>query len=163
MTLVGGLNLSHLGFLRREFSNPTPMLKSLISRWKRGVYRVSQRVENTPIQDVRGACVRRIGKPQTFLTPSEVDRLVDDYLAGLSVGYLAQKYGVHRATVSKHLTRNNVVRRQHGLTIEDAAEAVKLHGGGISIRAIARTLGADRKQVRISLVTAGAIIANARP
>ena len=152
-----------LGFLRREFSNPTPMLKSLIPRWKRGIYRVSQRVENTPIQDVRGACVRRIGKPQTFLTPSEVDRLVDDYLAGLSVGYLAQKYGVHRATVSKHLTRNNVVRRQHGLTIEDAAEAVKLHGGGISIRAIARTLGADRKQVRISLVTAGAIIANARP
>ncbi len=139
------------------------MLKSLISRWKRGVYRVSQRVENTPIQDVRGACIMRIGKPQTFLTPSEVDRLVDDYLTGLSVGYLAQKYGVHRATVSKHLTRNNVVRRQHGLTIEDAAEAVKLHGGGISIRAIARTLGADRKQVRISLVTAGAIIANARP
>ncbi len=161
--LVEGLNLTTMGFLRREFSNPTPMLKSLISRWKRGVYRVSQRVENTPIQDVRGACVRRIGKPQTFLTPSEVDRLVDDYLAGLSVGYLAQKYGVHRATVSKHLTRNNVVRRQHGLTIEDAAEAVKLHGGGISIRAIARTLGADRKQVRISLVTAGAIIANAQP
>ena len=120
-----------LGFLRREFSNPTPMLKSLISRWKRGAYRVSQRANYTPIQDVRGACVRRIEKPQTFLTPSEVDRLVDDYLAGLSVGYLAQKYGVHRATVSKHLTRNNVVRRQHGLTIEDAAEAVKLHGGGI--------------------------------
>ncbi|BDZ38380.1 hypothetical protein GCM10025863_09940 [Microbacterium suwonense] len=50
--------------------------------------------------------------------------MVDDYLAGLSVGYLAQKYGVHRATVSKHLTRNKVVRRQQGLTIEEAAEAV---------------------------------------
>ena len=92
---------------------------------------MSLRADNTPIRDARGPCVRRIGKPQTFLTPSEVDRLVDDYLAGLSVGYLAQKYDVHRATVSKHLTRNNVVRRQHGLTIEDAAEAVKLHGGGI--------------------------------
>ena len=72
---------------------------------------MSQRVDSSPIQDVRGPCVRRIGKPQTFLTPSEVDRLVDDYLAGLSVGYLAQKYGVHRATVSSHLSRRGVVRR----------------------------------------------------
>ncbi|MGO2655912.1 MAG: hypothetical protein ACTH93_08820 [Pseudoclavibacter sp.] len=124
------------------------------------VYRVSQRVDNTSIQDVRGPVVRRIGKPQTFLTPAEVDRLVDDYLTGFSVGYLAQKYGVHRATVSKHLTRSNVVRRQHGLTIDEAAEAVKLHGGGISMRAIARTLGVDRKQVRISLIAAGSIVTN---
>ena len=80
--------------------------------------------------------MRRIGKPQTFLTPSEVDRLLDDYLAGLSVGYLAQKYGVHRATVSKHLTRHDVVRRQSGLTIDEAAEVVKLHGSGVSMRAM---------------------------
>lgn len=101
--------------------------------------------------------MRRIGKPQTFLTPAAIDRLVDDYLAGLSVGYLAQKYGVHRATVSKHLTRNNVARRQHGLTADEAAEAERLHSGGISMRAIARSLGADRKQVRASLASARAL------
>ena len=129
----------------------------MISRWKRGVYRVSQRVDSTPIEDVRGPVVRTIGNPQTFLTPSEVDRLVDDYLDGFSVGLLAQKYGVHRATVSKHLTRHDVVRRQHGLTTDEAAEAVKLHGGGVSMRAIARSLGVDRKQVRVSLVEAGAL------
>lgn len=145
-----------LGSLRRQFSNPTLKLKTLISRWKRGAYRVSQRVGSIPIQDVRGPVVRRIGNPQTFLAPSEVDRLVDDYLAGLSVGYLAQKYDVHRATVSKHLTRNNVVRRQHGLSTDEAAEAVKLHDCGVSMRAIARTLGVDRKQLRRSLVAAGA-------
>ncbi|MFC5338539.1 hypothetical protein [Leucobacter denitrificans] len=47
---------------------------------------------------------------------------------------------MHRATVSKHLTRSNVVRRQHGPTIEEAAEIVKLHGGGISMRAISRKM-----------------------
>lgn len=142
-TLVEGVNLSHLGSLRRQFSNPSPKLESLISRWKRGVYRVSQRVDSTSIQDLRGPCVRRIGKPQTFLTPAEVDRLIDDYVAGLSVGYLAQKYGVHRATVSKHLTRNGVARRLPGLCEADAAEAVKLHREGASMRWIARTLGAE--------------------
>ena len=146
-----------MGSRRREFSNPTPRLTSLISRWKRGVYRVSERVDGAPIHDVREPVVRRIGKPQTFLTPAEVDRLVDDYLTGFSVGYLAQKYGVHRATVSKHLTRNNVVRRQHGLTTEEAAEALKLYGGGISMRAIARTLGVGRKQVRVTLMAAGSL------
>ena len=86
-----------------------------------------------------------------------MDRLVNDYLAGFSVGYLARKYGVHRATVSKHLTRQEVVRRHHSLTVDEAAEAVKLHVGGVSMRAIARTLAVDRKQVRSTLVAAGAV------
>lgn len=107
--------------------------------------------------------MRRIGNPQTFLTPSEVDRLVDDYLAGLSVGYLAQKYGVHRATVSKHLTRRDVVRRLSGLDVEDAAAAVELHRSGVSIRAIAQTMGVGRKSVRVALFEAGLIVGDMRP
>ncbi|MGB3413807.1 MAG: hypothetical protein WBA28_03735 [Microbacteriaceae bacterium] len=118
---------------------------------------MSRRCDVDPIRDVRGSVIRRIANPQTFLTTIQVDRLVDDYLAGLSVGQLAQQYGVHRSTVSAHLTRRGVVRRLSGLDDHDAAEAVKLHGGGISMRAIARTLGVDRKQVRISLVAAGAL------
>ena len=141
-------------FLRESLCEPALHVVDSSSVVSEPDYRdqVSQRVHSAPIQDVRGPCVRRIGKPQTFLTPAEVYRLVDDYLAGLSVGFLAQKYGVHRATVSKHLTRNNVVRRQHGLTTEEVAEALKLYGGGISMRAIARTLGVGRKQVRVTLM-----------
>ena len=78
--------------------------------------------------------MRTIGNPQTFLTHSGVDRLVDDCLAGFSVGLLTQKYGVHRATVSKRLNRHDVVRRQSGLTADEAAEAVKLHGVAAQLR-----------------------------
>lgn len=113
----------------------------------------------TTIQDSRGPVIGRIEHPQTFLTPFQVDRLVDDYNAGLSVRYLARHYGVHRATVSKHLTRRGVERRQPGLDADAAALATRLHREGASMRAIARELGVDRKLVRDSLFAAGALSA----
>lgn len=137
-----------LGSMRSTFANLAPRLNTLVTRWKRGVYRVSQRAESSPIQDSRGAVVRRIENLQTFLTASEVDRLVGDYLTGATVAQLAERYGVHRATVSAHLTRRGVVRRQPGVGVEEAAEAVRLNLGGVSMRAIAQSMGVDRKAVR---------------
>lgn len=109
------------------------------------------------IRDVRGPVVGRIEHPQTFLTPAQVDRLIDDYEAGLSVRYLAQRYEVHRATVSKHLTRRGVERHRPGLDADDAALATRLHREGASMRAIARELGVGREPVRDSLVAAGVL------
>ena len=86
-----------------------------------------------------------------------MDRLVDDYLAGFSVGLLAQKYGVHRATVSKHLTRRGIDRHQPGLNADDAALAARLHREGASMRGIVHALGCNRKHVRAALVEAGLI------
>lgn len=116
---------------------------------------MSQRAETSPIQDSRGAVVGRIENLQTFLTASEIDRLVGDYLTGATVTHLAEQYGVHRATVSAHLTRRGITRRQPGLGVEEAAEAVKLHLGGVSMRAIAQSMGVDRKAIRVALVRAG--------
>ena len=144
-----------MGSLRSTFSNLTPRLNTLVTRWKRGVYRMAQRPETAPMVDSRGTVVRRIEHLQTFLTAAEVDRLVDDYLDGTTVNELADRYGVHRATVSAHLTRRGVQRRRPGLGVEEAAEAAKLHLGGISMRAIARTMGVDRKAIRAVLVQAG--------
>ncbi|MFT3862339.1 hypothetical protein [Micropruina sp.] len=98
--------------------------------------------------------MRRIENLQTFLTASEVDRLVDDYRSGASVNELAERYGVHRATVSAHLTRRRVARRRPGLGVEEAAEAVKLRLGGVAMRAIARSMSVDREAVRTALVEA---------
>lgn len=149
----------YLGSRRNTFSNLTPKLKTLVSRWKRGVYRADQRGDITPIRDDRGPVVREIAIPQTFLKDAEVDRLVDDYLAGSTVRELAQKYEIHRGTVSRHLTNRGVARRLPGLDVEDAAEAVKLCRGGSSMRSISRTLGVDRKVVRASLLSAGVLTA----
>ncbi len=148
-----------LGSLRGLFTNLTPSQNSLVKRWKRGVYRSSQRGGESPIRDVRGPVVGTIATPQTFLSAAQIDGLVDDYLTGATVAELAAKYTVHRATVSKHLTRQGVVRRRSGLGTADAAEAVTLHSDGVSMRAIARTLGVNRKQVRAALVVAGSLAA----
>lgn len=123
------------------------------------MYRAHQRGDITPIRDDRGPVVREIAIPQTFLKEAEVDRLVDDYLAGSTVRELAQKYEIHRGTVSRHLTNRGVVRRASGLETEDAAEAVKLCRQGHSIRSISRELGANRRSVRLSLVGAGILTA----
>ncbi len=87
----------------------------------------------------------------------EVDALVGDYLTGMGVKALAERYGVHRATVFSHLRRRNVPSRRPGLGIEERAEAVRLGRAGVSTRAIGRRMGVDRKVVRAALVEAGLI------
>jgi DNA invertase Pin-like site-specific DNA recombinase len=127
--------------------NLAPRLKSLVRRQKRGLYGTSQRADMPRIRDDRGQVVRRVGTPQTFLTPSEVTRLVEDYHRGASVAHLAEVYEIHRSTVWSHLNRHGVIRRAPGLGAEEAAEAVRLHEQGLSLRATAKTLGVGRRLV----------------
>ena len=101
--------------------------------------------------------MRTVETAQTFLTAAEVDALVGDYLAGMSVKALAERYGIHRATVFAHLRRREVPRRRPGLSDHEQAEAVRLSRDGMSMRAIGRQMGVDRKAVRVALVDAGAI------
>ena len=61
--------------------------------------------------------------------------------------------------VFAHLRRRNAPRRQLSLDVDEGAEAVRLFRGGISMRAIARSMGVDRKAIRRALVEAFAISA----
>ncbi|RRD51558.1 hypothetical protein EII35_01280 [Arachnia propionica] len=65
---------------------------------------------------------------------------------------------MHRATVCTHLRRRNVPTRLPGLGLDEKAEAVRLARAGVSMRAIGRRLGVDRKAVRAALVEAGLIV-----
>ena len=147
-----------MGSLRSTFSNFPRRTKTLVDRWNRGTYGGQKRASKPPVETHRGPVVRKIGSAQTFLNPAEVDHLVADYEAGVSVRGLAKKYGIHRGTVSAHLRRRNTPRRRPGLGVDERAEAVRLFRAGVSMRAIARRLGVGRAPVRAALVEAGVIV-----
>ena len=143
------------GCLSSTFGNSAPKTKTLVNRLLRGVYKVSARPQSSAPRDDRGPVVRTIETAQTSLTAAEVDQLIGDYLAGVSVKSLAERYGIHRATVFSHLRRRNVPSRRPGLCLDEKAEAVRLARAGVSMRAISRRMGVDRKAVRVALVEAG--------
>ena len=102
-----------------------PTTKSLVNRLNRGVYEVSRRPQGTA-RDDRGLVVRTVETARPLLTASEVDALVGDDLAGMSVKAVAEGYGIRRATVFSHPGRRNVPSRRPGLGIDEKAEAVRL-------------------------------------
>jgi DNA-binding MarR family transcriptional regulator len=50
---------------------------------------------------------RGVRQQQTRLTPSQVARLVEERAAGATIGELAERFAVHRTTVTAHLRRRN--------------------------------------------------------
>jgi len=102
-----------------------------------------------------GVVIREIETVQTFLTDSEIDRLIADYNSGMSMRELSQKYGVHRGTVARHLRRHNVAIRSLGLDEAEQADAVRMFRGGVSVRAISTRMGVGRRAIRTDLVKAG--------
>ena len=131
----------------------------MVSRLNCGVYGVSRRPGGGAVRDDRGLVVGAVETAQTFLTAVEVDALVGDYLAGMSVKSLAEAYGIHRATVVSHLRRRNVPSRRPGLGLDEKAEVVRLARAGVSMRAIGR-MGLDHKAVHIAALVRGGLIMN---
>jgi hypothetical protein len=81
------------------------------------------------------------------LRPAEIDALVADYGAGAGVGHLATKYGIHRATVGKHLDERSIARRTSGLAPADIPKAAQLYREGWSLARIAERYGTTDKTV----------------
>ena len=108
--------------------------------------------------DVRGVVIPKVEGTRTYLTKAGIDSLVADYQAGAGVGELARRYGIHRSTVTAHLRRRNLPQRQTGLNTDQQAEAVRLYRDGLSLRAISRRMGVDRKAVRASLASVNLLI-----
>jgi transposase len=84
--------------------------------------------------------------------------LVDGYRSGKTMKELASDFGIHRNTVSAHLTEHGVPVRRGGLDQAQAAEAVRLYDEGWSSGRLGERFGVSADTVLTVLRRAGASI-----
>jgi hypothetical protein len=94
---------------------------------------------------------------QTRLTVDAIDQLVADYRDGATVPQLADRFQVHRTTVSAHLQRHGVPRRanRRKLTDKQIAEAAKLYVAGWSTAKVGKQFNVSAETALQTLRKAG--------
>lgn len=87
------------------------------------------------------------------------------YQGGAQVKDLAERFGVHRVTITTLLRRQGVTLRKPGLTTDQIAAACRLYRSGWSVSRLGAKLGVDGTTVWRALITAGVIMRspNERP
>lgn len=89
------------------------------------------------------------------LSKGEVADLVQRYRDGASTYALAERFGVHRVTVSAHLHRRGVKTRGTSMTPEQVDQAVRLHQDRWSTARIGRHLDFNGDTVWLALRAQG--------
>ena len=92
----------------------------------------------------------RLSNPvQRRLQASDIDRLVAAYKAEATIAELADRFGVHRSTVSDHLNTGNVLRHARLKHWDEQAlsAAAALYRGGASLATVAARFSLDPSTV----------------
>ncbi len=100
-------------------------------------------------------------KHQRRLLLSEIEELIAARVAGAEINDLATRFGIHRATVIKHLNQSNTPkRRRQGrtLTPDQLLGAGEAYNSGLSLVEVGKRYGVDRRQVSRALKKAGVVI-----
>jgi DNA-directed RNA polymerase specialized sigma24 family protein len=84
-----------------------------------------------------------------------VAALVEAYQAGATVYELAERFKIHRQTVSKHLHREGVKMRRRGLDDQQVVDATALYERGWSLARIGRKLEVQTGTVWMALRSRG--------
>jgi transcriptional regulator of acetoin/glycerol metabolism len=92
---------------------------------------------------------------QRRLTDAEVAELVTAYEDHELVHEIAQRFGIHRTTVTALLRRHGVELRRAGLVAADIPRAAKLYGQGWSLARLGARYGVDSTTVWRALRAAG--------
>jgi Mn-dependent DtxR family transcriptional regulator len=92
---------------------------------------------------------------QHRLSADEVDDLVRQYQADAKVGELADRFGIHRDTVSEILNRHSVARRHRGIPPELLGELIASYRSGSSLATIGEELSVDPGTVALALRKSG--------
>lgn len=100
------------------------------------------------------------GRKHTRLSDEDAKALAADYIAGATLEALAKKWNINRSTISLHLNRQGIPRRQSAgvLTDEALGEAARLYRGGASLNSLGQQFGLDPKTVRKRLAASGVAI-----
>ena len=91
------------------------------------------------------------------LRNDEIDQLVRGYQEGATVYELADRFRIHRLTVSRHLHRAGVTMRRQGLDEQQVDVAVQLQRQGWSTAQLGDHFGVDKRTVRSALRARGCV------
>jgi DNA-directed RNA polymerase specialized sigma24 family protein len=101
------------------------------------------------------AKTRTIRQVQRRLRPDEVAQLLIGYQEGLTVFQLAERFRIHRGTVTSILKRNGVTMRNRSLTADQIEHAVAMYREGLSLVKVADRIGCSHGTIWNALTTAG--------
>ena len=128
--------------LTGQLYNPRTPVKRLFEAFRRGELSGGESRERIPTTHRR---LRR-------LSATDVDQLVREYCDGLgSVYELADRWGVHRNTIAKHLKSRGLELGRLSLSSDEIRRAFELQAHGLSFNAIGRAIGKDPKTVKAAL------------
>ena len=146
---VQGSHTDTLVDLVEHLSNPSSTLSSLfgelevVGKWPVRSTAANYKTES-PNQQT-----------QNRLTSEQITELIADYQARSTVLDLAEKFDIHRATVLKHLKRNQIPRRRSRLNQIDIEKAVRLYALGQSCETIALELRVGISTIQRALKKTG--------
>lgn len=89
------------------------------------------------------------------LRPSDINEMVTTYQNGATVHELAKRFGIHRATVGKHLRARGIDTTPPGIAPADIPTAIKLYESGWSLARVAERFGTTANTVHARLREAG--------
>jgi transposase len=95
---------------------------------------------------------------QIRLGPRQANALAAAYRDGKTIKELAQRYGVHRTTVSALLRLFDVEIRQRGLSANEVTAAARLYVQGWSLARLGSKYGVDSTTVWRALRAAGVVM-----
>lgn len=153
-----GAGLFRRVHLRGCFSNPRRPVKTLIRSVLRGSAGRRARHRATRHHDERGPVAKYSRGPQTGLNAANRKELAAGYAAGVPVKELAERFGVHRATVNRVAAQAGLQARRVPLSEQRQAEAARLYAEGMTLREVAAKLGTGKDAVRSAVVAHGGMI-----
>jgi len=136
---------------------PVPQVVEVLGRYSNHrdqVERIRNLLESGPLN--RSEAKSRTSKQvQRRLHPSQIDQLVDQYLAGDTIQALAAQFQLHRFTVSRILDRCRVPRHPRGIHQQRLPEVARRYEAGDSLATIAKYESVSPETIRLALQKAG--------